>query len=299
MNCEAFEHVVSDLARGQVLEARARDGALDHVAVCNCCRVRLGDERRLSSDLRVLAEMMKPFEARAEVETRVLEAFRSRLEDERRLSGDLRVLAQAMKPLKARSEVEARVLEAFRGRRSVASFPLQAGRRKHLAAMVAAAAVVWLVVGLTGLQWAYRFSTRENTAQTPREKTETPLPKSNEQDSSPQSLPKNRPLRNSVANKSRAVPPSAAPIQPTRGREQKSASNSGNRKTEIATDFFPIGDTSALSLADGGQLVRVQLPRSTLMKFGLPVNVDRANERMKADVLLGSDGIARAIRFVR
>jgi hypothetical protein len=70
-------------------------------------------------------------------------------------------------------------------------------------------------------------------------------------------------------------------------------------KNEIATDFFSVGDTSALSLADGGQLVRVELPRSALMRFGLPVNMDRASERVKADVLVGSDGIARAIRFVR
>ena len=30
----------------------------------------------------------------------------------------------------------------------------------------------------------------------------------------------------------------------------------------------------------------------------LPVNYERAGERVKADVLLGDDGIARAIRFV-
>ena len=33
--------------------------------------------------------------------------------------------------------------------------------------------------------------------------------------------------------------------------------------------------------------------------FGLPMNMDRANERIKADVVVGNDGLARAIRFVR
>ena len=127
-----------------------------------------------------------------------------------------------------------------------------------------------------------------------------PLPKSaDEANSLPPSLPKNRPLRNAVANKRKAVPVSAGAMRSNTARGQNSSPNNGNLNAEIATAFFPIGDTSALSLADGGQLVRVQLPRSTLMKFGLPVNVDRANERVKADVLLGSDGIARAIRFVR
>jgi hypothetical protein len=41
------------------------------------------------------------------------------------------------------------------------------------------------------------------------------------------------------------------------------------------------------------------LPRSALASLGLPMNVERANERVKADVLLGHDGLARAIRFVR
>jgi hypothetical protein len=31
----------------------------------------------------------------------------------------------------------------------------------------------------------------------------------------------------------------------------------------------------------------------------LPVNAENSDERVKADVLLGEDGIARAIRFVR
>jgi hypothetical protein len=50
---------------------------------------------------------------------------------------------------------------------------------------------------------------------------------------------------------------------------------------------------------DDVQVVRVELPRSALQSFGLPVNAERAGERVKADVLLGHDGVARAIRFVR
>ena len=47
------------------------------------------------------------------------------------------------------------------------------------------------------------------------------------------------------------------------------------------------------------QVIRVQLPRSTLTSFGFPVNAERWNEPVKADVVMGHDGIARAIRFVR
>lgn len=67
---------------------------------------------------------------------------------------------------------------------------------------------------------------------------------------------------------------------------------------EIATDFIPLtyGDPNVGSDA---QMVRVELPRSAMASFGLPVNMDRADQRVKADVLLGSDGLARAIRFVQ
>jgi hypothetical protein len=67
---------------------------------------------------------------------------------------------------------------------------------------------------------------------------------------------------------------------------------------EIATDFIPLtyGDAD---LGSDAQMVRVELPRSAMARFGLPVNMDRADQRVKADVLLGADGLARAIRFVQ
>ena len=68
---------------------------------------------------------------------------------------------------------------------------------------------------------------------------------------------------------------------------------------EIATRFLPITLVGGLEQMDGGQLVRVEMPRSALVSFGLPMNIERANERIKADVLIGNDGVARAIRFVR
>jgi hypothetical protein len=36
-----------------------------------------------------------------------------------------------------------------------------------------------------------------------------------------------------------------------------------------------------------------------MRSFGLPVSEERALDRVQADVLMGEDGIARAIRFVR
>jgi hypothetical protein len=102
------------------------------------------------------------------------------------------------------------------------------------------------------------------------------------------------------------VPKTIKPRRPriTRTREGEvqptfAANTHKYGRDEIATEFLPLGYGNALSLQDGGQIVRVEVPRSTLVSFGLPVNLNRVGQRVKADLLLGVDGSARAIRFVQ
>lgn len=65
---------------------------------------------------------------------------------------------------------------------------------------------------------------------------------------------------------------------------------------EIVTQFFPLLD--AAPPFEHGELLRVTVPASTMRRVGLPVNEDRLSERVYADVLVGQEGLARAIRFV-
>jgi predicted acyl esterase len=65
---------------------------------------------------------------------------------------------------------------------------------------------------------------------------------------------------------------------------------------EVVTEFFPLLDV-ALPF-ERGELLRVMVPASTMRKVGLPVNENRLGERVYADVLVGDEGLARAIRFV-
>ena len=66
---------------------------------------------------------------------------------------------------------------------------------------------------------------------------------------------------------------------------------------EVVTEFIPvIYDPEPI---DHGRMVRVRLPRSALAAFGLPMNEQRAEETIQADVVLGDDGLARAVRFVK
>jgi hypothetical protein len=68
---------------------------------------------------------------------------------------------------------------------------------------------------------------------------------------------------------------------------------------EITTEFLPMLPGVDGQTVESGRVIRVQMPRAALASFGLPFDVERAEESVKADVLLGEDGLARAIRFVR
>jgi hypothetical protein len=76
---------------------------------------------------------------------------------------------------------------------------------------------------------------------------------------------------------------------------------SGNSldETDVVTQFFPLREGEDLNTLESLRLVRVELPGSALSEVGLPVDPETTNEPVKADVVLGQDGLARAIRFVR
>ncbi len=76
----------------------------------------------------------------------------------------------------------------------------------------------------------------------------------------------------------------AAPVRPAQRRE-------------IVTEFFPLVDVAPPF--ERGELVRVNLPASAMRTVGLPVREDRLADRVQADVLVGQEGMPRAIRFVK
>jgi len=67
---------------------------------------------------------------------------------------------------------------------------------------------------------------------------------------------------------------------------------------EIATEFMPLTSESGIAMMESGMVVRVTLPRSALATVGLPVNPELADRPVTAQVLIGQDGVARAIRFL-
>lgn len=67
---------------------------------------------------------------------------------------------------------------------------------------------------------------------------------------------------------------------------------------EVTTDFFPLAYSTVP--APGGYVVRMQVPRTALTSFGVAgfgAPEDRS-PTVLADVVVGGDGLARAVRFV-
>jgi hypothetical protein len=143
------------------------------------------------------------------------------------------------------------------------------------------AAVALLMVGLIGWAWLGR-----NSIQQPQQaQHETPQPAATPAPPAP-------------------LPPGLEPKlelaqQSPRPRVRKRVSRNEAQVTEAVTEFYPLHEGEDLTALATMQLVRVELPSSALSEVGLPVAPEAVQTRVLADVVLGEDGLARAIRFVR
>jgi len=252
MNCQRFETVVSELARGQMMAAEQRSEALEHSDVCDDCAARLSDEQMLTLGLQSLASEMESLEAPREIEAKLLAAFRAR---------------EVVVPITRR----------------------RSSSRYWLAAI---AAMLLIAISVVVFRWSNR------PADAPRQAVKQDQPQPQINDKSNEQLAQD--VEKPGVDDSLPQRPKPRRVHPVSLRRPDNAAVANHVTKEIATDFIPLSYMSAASLQqEGGQIIRVQLPRSALANFGLPVNMDRYNEKVKADVLYGVDGMARAIRFVQ
>jgi hypothetical protein len=73
----------------------------------------------------------------------------------------------------------------------------------------------------------------------------------------------------------------------------------GASSGEVATAFFPL--TPGYAPLTGGHVVRMEVPRRALASFGLAAGAAAeglTSGTVLADVIVGDDGLARAVRFV-
>jgi hypothetical protein len=80
---------------------------------------------------------------------------------------------------------------------------------------------------------------------------------------------------------------------PNRRRARRQA------EAEPEAEFYPVGYTGdPAETAGGGRIIRVDMKRSSLFALGINLPLENENETVKADLLVGSDGVTRALRIV-
>ena len=274
MNCQNFETIVIDLARMRIMDSSVKERALAHSGECETCSQRLDDERALSLGLQALAAEMKSVSASDRVEVELLTAFRNlgvqpRPNTAHRWHYWAAAAAAVLLLVFGISALRSRMAQPdVHEQAKVDSGPPAI----HTSSSPAATSSALAVESLTRPGAAIRTNRSARTRSRARELKDRPVDIGAVKDS------------NEVAD----TPSTGNPAVPANHTER-----------EVATSFIPVGYASPMAFQDGGQLVRVELPRSAMASFGLPVNLARANERVKADVLVGYDGQARAIRFVQ
>jgi len=97
------------------------------------------------------------------------------------------------------------------------------------------------------------------------------------------------------AAKIAVVTPSVA-VTPVSPQAPRKVVHRRSPPREIVTEFYPLMEDPPPF--ERGELLRVSLPASAMRSVGLPVREERLDDRVQADVLVGQEGLARAIRFV-
>lgn len=316
MNCQQFTSFIVEVARGQMLDAASRDGAMRHAESCQACAARLVQEQSLTNALRAVALDMKDLSAPARVEAKLLAAFHENLAQQNELAA-----TRNATPQHAPVSLPARLA-------STQPASSRHTRRFAFAATAAIAASLVLVV-LATLYLRFTRTTPPSpqgvatnsqpnvskASQPGKELTvaaPSPLAPSIESEGKPER--EMSATNQDVESQSTTVKLARHQRTPTMIKAQQvidggnaiieaeTATASATAKpneAESVTEFISlVADAPAAPPLESGQLVRVQVPRAALASLGLPLNAERGNEPIKADVLLGADGLARAIRFV-
>ncbi len=102
-----------------------------------------------------------------------------------------------------------------------------------------------------------------------------------------------------------SLPPEQAVVRPERASTRTASTRPVRARQPEAHQVRKEGDFYAVSYAGdpneterGGRIVRVDIPRSTLFAMGVDIPLENDRETVKADLLIGNDGVTRAIRVV-
>jgi hypothetical protein len=281
MNCTDFANIVVALARDEALDATLKQRGTQHAQSCVRCAGRLKTEQGLSRNLRAVAKGDQLLSAPTSLETTLLAAFRAQTEA-------APIAANVLTP-------------TFR------EAPLQrwfAQLKWMLLPATAVAVLVLIAFAVTRL-----MPTTTTTEPTQATATVTPVPSATvespapEQVKAPMPSTEDAPRELAMQTNTRRLTPvkAQATAIPLRRR--------GNVTVEVgeffvdepeaisANEFLVFDYAQNLPPADSSQLMRVRMPRERLAPLGIPLPRETRNDNfVNADLLVGSDGVPRAIR---
>ena len=195
----------------------------------------------------------------------------------------------------ATANTKAALLEAFRAQTAV---PIARTKPRTLPAsrkVLALAAMIALLAVPAGFA-VWRWSTATGTAPAAAPEIATSVPASGTE-ARPAVVPLPQTVDAAPQTDSQTVPAVRSVRRSTPRRATTTAT--GEQARETVTEYIPLTYLDDATAMESGQVVRIDVPRSSLAAFGLPVAQDRLDERVKADIIVGDDGLARAIRFVQ
>jgi hypothetical protein len=218
------------------------------------------------------------------------QACAARLDRERVLTAQLRELADASNGLQAPVAVEAALMRAFdaaqAGRSSVT-----AGRPARSAWWQAVAAAVLICSGAVAWRWV-------RTPYPPPHPLATATAPG-----SPASAPSSAVQERPAPAVAEAPATAALPVRRPGGtrplRAGAGAASRAASRIVRPAGFVALPGAMGLPEFESGMIVRVEIALPSLPAYGVPIVPDALSSLVEADLLVGQDGRARAIRLVQ
>ena len=268
MNCHELQPMLRELAGEAGLEPEMRQAATLHLSRCPRCAARLAEERRLTAGLVELAQSMEGREAPAYVEHSLRDAFLARCEGPR------------------------------------SRFAFWTLSRREWSLRLAGVAAVLLIAVTGALLWRTPAPEAKPVAVEPAQHPTLQATQQAPLAAAGETLQARTPSPRIAAEEGRRTVAAAQTAEPQEEpKEAARAAEGGSDRTELrqpamAEGFVPLFYGGDPGLLETGQVLRVELPTGVLESFGIPVHEELRARRVRADLLVGEDGTARAIRFV-
>ncbi len=212
------------------------------------------------------------------------ETCAARFEGERRLTEGLRTLSAAAS-VPANDVAERRLMMAFASARPGAPAATQHSTAVRWAVWAAAACIFFFVGAWAAVEWRTRTAAPQATGAPIQASVPAPDEQARPVEQAESPVPAPAPF---AADARRAPAPRVV---------RAASQNELPQEPDRLAGFIPLPAAGGLPGFDSGMIVRVALPTASLPAYGLAITPE-STDMVKADLLVGQDGQARAIKLV-